>query len=1250
MSPIRAHLTQASERVATAATTGDTILTDQQPASRLVVIGSSAGGIDALARLVTTLPTDFPAPIVVAQHLDPHRVSHLGEILANRSTLPVRVVDDHEHLEPGVVYVVPSNRHVEVTDHEVRLRAPDQALSKPSIDLLLSSAAESYRDGLIAVILTGTGADGADGAWHVKALGGTVIIQNPDTAAFPAMPLALAPSTVDIVTGLDAIGPLLHDLLTGAFVIPPFDDDDQFRAVLGQLRDRSGIDFSAYKTPTIRRRLQHRMAATGARDFAAYVQRLQRDPGEYQRLANSFLIKVTEFFRDSDLFAHVRERILPAVIADARERGELRLWSAGCATGEEAYSLAIILTEVLDGDIGRMTIRVFATDIDHDAIAFARRGVYPRTALANLSPEQIERHFLRREDGTYEVNKQLRSLVVFGQHDLGQRAPFPRIDLALCRNVLIYFTPDLQRRALQLFAFALRDGGYLALGKAETATPLATSFTLENPRLKVYRRAGDRVMFPPPRLSPHGTLSRRAAPFPARANAMDSTGRDGPEPAERARPSAERSEALLAHLPLGVVLVGPSYDIQLINPAARYLLGIHTPAIGDDLIHTLQGDLLAPVRGVIDTVIRTGEPATVRAIATDTVTGENRPVEIACHPEGTGPAVRTAPGVMLVVSDGSRAADAATERTARDETIDRLTQQVGRLTGANRQLLDANRELTAANTDLLNANEELMVSTEEVQAATEEVETLNEELQATNEELETLNEELQATNEELSTTNEDLENRRVELRELAGSLERQRRTLEIERRRLGEIVAKAPSMMVVMSGPAHLVELANVGASRRAVAAGDRPGDSIVGRTAREAISPVANPRFFELLDQVYATGEPFVGQKFSFWIDQDGEGGIEERYLDISLVPLPDVRGGVEGILCHSVDVTDQVSAREAQDRLIAQLTDEGDRLNAILTEMADAVIVVTADGTPVLTNPAYDRTFDGTLDLSGEDGQPLLSDQTFWTRAARGEAFDIAFSGSGPDGRRRWFEATGRPVARDDTLRWGVIVIRDITDRSIRRLQDEFLAVAGHELRTPLTAAQGAIQLVIRRLGRIEDDGGARRYTDLALQQVRRMTILIDDLLDVARLQSGRLQIRRGTVDLSALVERIAPTAQLLTANQTIEMELPPAPVVIAGDANRLEQVLLNLLTNAINHAPSSERIVICLAESALSGEWVHLQVRDFGAGIAPDHLDRIFTRFTQVRTADDYHRGLGLGLFIAREIVTAHGGSISVASTVG
>ncbi len=418
---------------------------DAQAAPRVVVIGASSGGIDALQVVLGALPADLPAAIVIAQHIDPQRTSHLAEVLASRTPLRVRTVDDRLPLEPGVVYVAPPDRDVEVTEQEVVVRSADGGGSKPSVDRLLSTAARVFNDDLIAVVLTGSGGDGAAGAQAVKAHGGIVVIQNPDSAPYAGMPRAVHPSAVDIAADVDAIGPLLVDLVSGAFVIQSDDEDGELRSFLARVRERSGLDFGAYKRPTIVRRLQRRMAAVGTATLADYRRYLERHPDEMQRLVASFLIKVTDFFRDPDLFAYLRDQVLPGLIEEARSRGELRLWSAGCATGEEAYSLAMMVADLLGDD--DLLVRIFATDVATDALDFARRGMYSAAALEGLPADLLERHFMQI-DGAWEIRKRVRGMVVFGEHDLAYRAPFPRIDLVLCRNVLIYFTPELQRRAL----------------------------------------------------------------------------------------------------------------------------------------------------------------------------------------------------------------------------------------------------------------------------------------------------------------------------------------------------------------------------------------------------------------------------------------------------------------------------------------------------------------------------------------------------------------------------------------------------------------------------------------------------------------------------------------------------------------------------------------------------------------------------------------------------------------------------------
>ena len=1087
---------------------------EQVPVSQLVVVGSSAGGIDALSTLVSTLPADFPAPLVIAQHLDPARPSYLAEILTRRSALPVRPVTDHIPLEPGVVFVVPANRHVEITDHAISLRVGSGGSPRPSVDLLLSSAAAVFGESLIAVILTGTGRDGASGARAVKQAGGTVVIQNPQTAQFAGMPAAISPPLVDMVADLETIGPLLTDLLNGAYLPARPAENRTLQELLTQLHDASGIDFSSYKMPTILRRLQRRMAANGIQRLSDYTSYLQNHPEEYERLIGSFLIKVTEFFRDPDLFSYLREQILPAIVTAARTRDmEIRLWSAGCATGEEAYSLAILLAEALGEDLDLFTVRVFATDLDATAISFARRGIYPAAALSTLAPELVARYFTEIE-GQYEVNKRVRTLTVFGQHDLGQRAPFPRIDLCLCRNVLIYFTPDLQQRALQLFAFSLRDDGYLVLGKAETTSPLAEYFTPVQPHLKVYQRQGDRLMIPaarirdtsPLRLS-HGTVGARliSQPEPPRL----------PRETQRTRTAAETEAVLLRALPVGVILVDRHYDIQSINSTARRLLGIHSAALGEDLVHLVENLPVPGLRAAIDAAFGHAPASQSMLAPFEATDGVRRYLRISC-------AARPRPGaaaddegsagsgesVLVLVSDVTAEEQVRREQ---DETIARLRERIDgvearmqRVAATNSALESANEQLSAANAELRSANEEFLVGTEETQAALEEVETLNEELQATNEELETLNEELQATVEELNTTNDDLEARGLELQEQVVAREEQRRASEAERARLA------------------------------------------------------------------------------------------------------------------------------------------------AILLGMAEAMLVVNRAGEVVLENAAVERLFGPAgADFAphDENGQPLPPDQTPRARAARGESFVMAFTLPEPGGGRRWFEATGQSIGGEGMEPGSVVVIRDITERGLRRLQEQFLALASHELRTPLTPLRGYLQMLSRLFHAEEQDGRVRRYLTQAQEQLQRLQRLVDDLLDVSRLSEGKLSLRFVPVDLAPLVRDLVEAVQA-TGGIQMQVQAGEGALMVRGDTTRLEQILLNLLNNAAKYAPNGGRIDVRLhAEDGMAV----LEVGDYGPGIALAALPHIFERFYRADGSSG-QQGLGVGLFITRELVQAHGGEIAVDSTPG
>jgi two-component system CheB/CheR fusion protein len=1060
------------------------------PGAQLVVIGSSAGGIEALSRVVASLPADFPAPIVIAQHLDPRRQSHLADILGRHSSLPIRVVDEPTTaLEAGVVFVVPSNRLVELVDGVLRVRPAKRGLIAPSIDLLLTSAARSFGERLIAVILTGTGSDGSAGAWDVKQAGGTVVIENPATAMFPSMPGSVSPSLVDARADLDAIGDVVTGLLRSGDDLAEGDEQGALARLLDRIKERSGIDFAAYKPATIGRRLRGRMSATGSPSVAEYAALVDRDPAEYELLVSSLLIKVTEFFRDPKLWDHLRDRLLPRLIGEARrerpERRELRVWAAGCSTGEEAYSLAMTIAEVLRDDPEPPEVRIFATDIDGAAIGFARRGIYPPGALTGV-PEALRERYFNRTSGGFEVVKGLRSQMIFGEHDLSARVPFPRIDLLLCRNVLIYFAAPLQRIALETFAFSLRVDGRLVLGPSESVSVLPESYAEEHARLRIYRRLAG------PRAIPHAwwkVVPTSRQPDHTLNRAILETRHD----VDAAADHLAAAEGVLLGLDVGVVVVDPHYDVVRINTVARRMLGIHGVAFDQDFVHLADALPSTAVRKAIDAALKGKSGTTNLEVESVDLAGDStRHVEMTVRPYRSESG--TVDGAVIELTDVTRI-----EETRRSHA--RLQQRLERAAVVNDRLLRANDELTALVAELRLSNKAMLRSSEEAQAGREEVETLNEEFQATNEELETLNEELTATVEELRVANEDLAARTEESRLQAALIAEQKRETEQEHH------------------------------------------------------------------------------------------------------------------------------------------------RLSSILASMGDALVAVDHEGRTVATNLVYDRLFGGpTADVRLEDvaGLPFQPDDLPQQRAARGERFRVEFAVSGSDGNRRWYEAVAEPLTAEDRTWGGVVSIRDVSERTMRLSLERLMAAAGHELKTPTAAMHNYLQLVERRLesGDVDD---AATYAARAAVQAHRLSELVERLFDISRIQTGQLEIVAERIDLVAVVREAIEVSSVLPNAPAIQLRAPSRPLTVLGDAGRLEQVFLNVLANAIDHAAGSGSIEVLARRS---GPHAEVRVRDHGDGIPAEDLSVLFEAYTRLGQPQR-SGGLGLGLFLSREIVAAHGGSISATS---
>ena len=751
----------------------------------LVVVGSSAGGVTALSVLVNTLGADFPAPIVLAQHLDPQRASHLASILERQSKLPIVTVAEtvSTPLQSGTIYVVPANRHVTIQDSSVRLEGDSDGRPIPSVDRLLSSAAKAYGEHLIAVILTGSGSDGAAGAVDVKEAGGVVIIQNPRTAPYPSMPQSLPPTVVDHVVEIEQIGPLLSGLLSGITLLPE-KVEDPLRELLTHVSQYANMDFRSYKPSTILRRISRRMVIAHAQNLREYTDYLRAHPEEVAELVKSFLINVTGFFRDSDAFEFLKDFALPEVIERGRQNGRLfRAWSAGCSTGEEAYSVAIVLAELLGPELHEWNIKIFATDLDDEAVTFARRGIYPEKLLSDLPPAYIERYFERIDHG-YRVTKSLRQRVIFGTQDLTRGIPFPRMDLVVCRNLLIYLKPELQQDILDLFAYSLHQtNGFLFLGKAETARPSKATFDMINKKWKVYRCLNGPLAQP----GQGKAMTVRQAEWQAVSRRVDLVEKMTEVGADDMTPLRRINEVMFRYLPIGICVIDRSYRIVTVNAAARRLLGIRDLATEQDFLHTARGLPYNQVRQAIDGAFLEHSTATLPDIESENGSGRYLSLTIM-------PAHIDDGGMQLAVVTVTDVTDSVTTKQRLEDIQGEQTKILEELGSSNKRLSAMNTELQEANEELQSANEELMLTQEELQATNEEFEATNEELQATNEELETNNEELQATNEELQTTNDELGSRSNELQETA-------RELTDAREKLSATVHQFPYYVLIAKGP-----------------------------------------------------------------------------------------------------------------------------------------------------------------------------------------------------------------------------------------------------------------------------------------------------------------------------------------------------------------------------------------------------------------------------------------------------------------
>jgi two-component system CheB/CheR fusion protein len=714
----------------------------------VVAVGASAGGVPALSHLFQSVPKDINAAFLVVTHLGPHRESHLSEVLGRSSDLPVQDAVDGEALQRGVVYVLPANAILTLEDHRLVLRSVtvDQRERNP-IDICFASLARTYRENSIGVILSGAGHDGTLGAKVIKEEGGLTIAQSRDQDGpeHDSMPnSAIRSGYIDLQVPLDRIAATLDEYVRstgslGAMVAASQDRDvsevrEDHQGALKQiyevLRSRVGHDFEGYKEKTFLRRVQRRMHVTQQRSFADYSEFLERDTGEPSALFGDLLIGVTTFFRDTDSFQAVGTQVIPRLFEHASSQDTLRVWVPGCATGEEAYSLAILLREHMEGRADVPKVQVFATDIDDSALSAARAGRYPAALLEGMDPARLAR-FFRSEPGSYVVSKELRDLCIFSSHSVIRDPPFSRMDFVSCRNLLIYFTADLQNNVLPIIHYALKPNGFLFLGPSENISRHADLFATVDRRHRIFQKRATSVgpsRFP---IRTGGLVGVQKA----RDGHTGATGKD-----QQIRRLIE-DRVLENHAPAHIVVDAEGDILFYSARTGKYL----EPQVGTpsrQLVAMARRGLRLDLRAALREAVERRMPVVRERIEVD-IDDRVQSVRLTIEPL---PVSGSQPLFLVVFADLG-------------PPVSREDIPLTRLAPARDDVSQLEAELKETRDRLQATIEEYETALEELKSGNEELVSVNEELQSTNEELQTSKEELQSVNEELHTVNAELTDR-----------------------------------------------------------------------------------------------------------------------------------------------------------------------------------------------------------------------------------------------------------------------------------------------------------------------------------------------------------------------------------------------------------------------------------------------------------------------------------------------------------
>ncbi|TDE44410.1 response regulator [Flavobacterium rhamnosiphilum] len=1215
----------------------------------VVAIGASAGGLEAFSLLLKKLPPDTGMAYIYVQHLSPDHKSLLTSILSKITKMKVQEIDNMEKMEPNNIYIIPPNKVIEVINGHIQLLPLiKKNIPNLTIDFLFSSLAETHKKNVIGIVLSGYASDGMIGLKAIKDAGGITFAQD-ETAQASSMPKsAIASGVVDFILSPEKIADKLvqiskNDILENDVKqkdkkkeIAVENNNYDLNTIFELLLKQTGVDFSHYKMPTIKRRVSHKMQQYGIKTIEEYVKLLLKKNNEIEILYTDLLINVTSFFRETETFKFLKTNLFPKLLNSKSSEETLRIWVPACSTGQEAYSIAMIIAELQNDKTNKIPVQIFATDLSEEAIRDARIGEYSQSDIDAIPKKYLSRFFTKEGDN-YRIVKELREMCIFAPHNILRDPPFSRMDFVSCCNLLIYFDSAAQKKVFASLHFALNDGGFLMLGKAESIGTSSLLFTLINNKFKIYSRKINLGVRKILELTPRFTRTNMSSKKTNTTSKNISVNQESLE-------NAIDSTLLSNYMPACAVVNKDMEILQFRGPVSSYLEHASGKA-SLNILKMARPEFAFELRNAINKVIETKHSVYKSGIEIkiDSVlrlmSFEVCPLKIEWDEPLLLIVFKPQEQIEKFIESDS---DKKNNTTLKDIKIKKLTE-----------------ELNTTRTEMITIIESQETIYEELQAANEEIVSSNEEFQTLNEELETSKEEIEATNEELISTNQELQ---------------MRHDLLIESHEYSEaIIATIHEPMLILNKNFHVIS-ANKSFYKKFLVDKDETEGKLLFDLGNKQWNII---KLREVLNEILSKNSSFENFEVTHTFS-----GIGERIMLLNAHLIIQKTNSEQLILLAIEDITDRsryylkekyfLNLIEASLDPLMTISNEGK-----ITDMNRATVNITgisreklkgSDFFGYFTEPEKARAIYQEVFAKG-----LITNSPLKLLHKNGKLTDVLLNGS---------------VYKDDSgnVLGVVIVARDVTDQKrieselieskvfaelatliaeeakskaedatriaedAMKAKQQFLSNMSHEIRTPMNAIIGFTRVILKT----DLSDKQKEYLNAIKMSGDTLIALINDILDLAKVDAGKMTFEQKPFKMEVSITSMLQLFETKIQEKNLKLVTnydQKIPAVLLGDPIRLHQIILNLVSNAVKFT-SQGKIMVSTSLLFEDEEKVIIEfaITDSGIGIPKDNIDLIFENFQQAANGtSSLYGGTGLGLAIVKQLVTSQGGSIRVKSKI-